>query len=123
MKKEWFSTNELAGMDGLPSTEQGVNQKARREQWATRKRSGVQGKAVEYHVDSLPLRTQDILRAEEDSAIYATGKDNMFSIWVAAYHQLTNDERNLLITLIVRHGVTKLLQLIDKKNDINIENE
>lgn len=117
MTKEWFSTNDLAGVDGLPSTKQGVNQKARREQWATRKRSGVQGKAVEYHIDSLPKRTQDVLRANENSVAYLTGQDNLFSIWITAYHQLTNDERNQLIGLIVRHGVNRLLQLIDEKND------
>jgi hypothetical protein len=122
MKKEWFSTNELAGIDGLPSTKQGINQKARREQWATRKRSGVQGKAVEYHIDSLPSRAQDVLKAHEDSAAYVDGKDNLLSIWITAYHQLTSDERDRLITFIMRHGVAKLVHLIDKGVEVDMEN-
>lgn len=54
MKKEWFAAKELAGLDGLPSSPQGVNLMAKREGWEQRRRRGVQGKAVEYHIESLP---------------------------------------------------------------------
>lgn len=115
MNKEWFSTNELAGIEGLPSTKQGVNQKARREQWVTRKRNGIQGKALEYHIDSLPMKSQDFLKAYENNVAYeVTNKDSQFSIWVAAYHQLTREEKDKLTMLIVRYGVTHLLKLVDE---------
>lgn len=76
MKKEWFSTNELTGIAGLPSTIQGINQKARREHWTSRKRLGIQGKALEYHIDSIPDKAKNILRAHENGAQYmANGND------------------------------------------------
>jgi len=115
MNKEWFSTNELAGAEGLPSTKQGVNQKARREKWVTRKRNGIQGKALEYHIDSLPIKSRDFLKANENNVVYgATNKDGQFSIWVAAYHQLTREEKDQLTMLIVRYGVTHLLKLVNE---------
>lgn len=60
-KKEWFSANELAGVKGLPSSPQGVNKKARTQEWKKRNREGVQGGAVEYHYSSLPDETQKAL--------------------------------------------------------------
>lgn len=60
-KKEWFSANELAGVKGLPSSPQGVNKKARTQEWKKRNREGVQGGAVEYHYSSFPEKTQKAL--------------------------------------------------------------
>ncbi|MFY1007368.1 DNA-binding protein [Pasteurella multocida] len=60
-KKEWFSANELAGVKGLPSSPQGVNKKARTQEWKKRNREGVQGGAVEYHYSSFPESTQKAL--------------------------------------------------------------
>jgi len=54
MVKMWYSSKDLSSIEGLPSTMQGINRKARVEGWKSRKRSGVQGKAIEYHIDSLP---------------------------------------------------------------------
>lgn len=60
-KKEWFSANELAGVTGLPSSPQGVNKRARTQDWKKRNKAGVQGGAVEYHYSSLPEETQRVL--------------------------------------------------------------
>ncbi|WP_275431511.1 DNA-binding protein, partial [Klebsiella pneumoniae] len=54
MKKEWYTAKELVGLAGLPNSPQGVNLMARREGWENRRKRGVQGKAVEYSVKSLP---------------------------------------------------------------------
>lgn len=59
--KEWFSANELVGIGGLPSSPQGVNKKARTQEWTKRNREGVQGGAIEYHYSSLPLSVQQAL--------------------------------------------------------------
>lgn len=59
--KEWFSAGELAGLDGLPKSPQGVNKRARTQHWTKRERDGVQGGAVEYHYRSLPNNTQKAL--------------------------------------------------------------
>lgn len=54
MQKEWLTAKELVGLKGLPMTTQGINAMARRENWLCRKRRGIQGKALEYHINSLP---------------------------------------------------------------------
>lgn len=58
--KEWFSANELIEIDGLPNSPQGINKKARTQNWKKRNRDGVQGGAVEYHYSSFP---EDVQRA------------------------------------------------------------
>lgn len=55
MYKEWLTAKELLGLQGLPMTTQGINAMARRENWVSRKRRGIQGKALEYHISSLPI--------------------------------------------------------------------
>ncbi|MGL4860796.1 MAG: DNA-binding protein [Enterobacteriaceae bacterium] len=113
MKKEWYATTELTGIGGLPSTIQGINKRAKRESWKSRKRAGVQGKAIEYHIDSLPDATRvmlDMKHMEESSGNY-TAQDPL-AIWVATYHQLTRDERERLITLVLRHGIDRLLDYL-----------
>ena len=56
--KEWFSANELKDIAGLPNSPQGVNKRARTQNWKKRERDGVQGGALEYHVSSLPPSVQ-----------------------------------------------------------------
>lgn len=114
MKKEWFSTSELTGVGGLPGTTQGINQKARRERWQSRKRSGVQGKAVEYHIDSLPEQARTVLGVWEEGVSYRSTKGDPFVIWMTVYHQLTVVERHKLTALIIRRGVGGLMELVDK---------
>ena len=43
MKKLWFTAKELAGLEGLPTSPQGINLMARREGWKNRRKRGVQG--------------------------------------------------------------------------------
>ncbi|EPA4281507.1 DNA-binding protein [Escherichia coli] len=59
---EWFTLNELTGLQGLPKTVQGITQKAKRANWTRRRKSGVQGKIYEYHISSLPKDVQKVLR-------------------------------------------------------------
>ena len=63
--KEWFSANELVGIQGLPNTPQGLNKKARTQQWKKRNKDGVQGGAIEYHYSSFPLSVQQALGFEQ----------------------------------------------------------
>ncbi|WP_018651989.1 DNA-binding protein [Actinobacillus capsulatus] len=59
--KEWFSAGELLGIGELPTSPQGVNKKARSENWKKRKKAGVQGNAVEYYVGDMPENVQRAL--------------------------------------------------------------
>lgn len=84
MKKEWDTAKELAGLVGLPSSPQGINLMARREGWEQRRKRGVQGKAVEYHVSSLPEDVFNVLSLNDNSIDYrGKGKrQDAFLIWV-----------------------------------------
>ncbi|KKZ56417.1 helix-turn-helix domain-containing protein [Haemophilus haemolyticus] len=59
--KEWFSANELKDLEGLPNSPQGINKRARTQNWIKREKDGVQGGAVEYHYSSLPKEVQKSL--------------------------------------------------------------
>ncbi|WP_025328931.1 helix-turn-helix domain-containing protein [Bibersteinia trehalosi] len=82
--KEWFSANELAGIEGLPTSPQGINKKARTQEWKKKSRDGVQGGAVEYHYSSLPESVQKALgfaqtmaREEPRALVAAQTADDM----------------------------------------------
>ena len=62
--QEWFTTNELLGLPGMPGTKQGITKMAGRENWQRNKPSGVKGRAYVYHIDSLPVETQTYFRSE-----------------------------------------------------------
>ncbi len=113
MEKKWFSARELMGKAGLPSTPQGVNLMARREGWVSRRRSGVQGKALEYHIDSLPFgaRSLSALR-ETDHPDYDVKRQDPIRVWIEYYYHLTPAEREKLLAFLMREGMSRLLQLI-----------
>lgn len=58
--KAHCTAKELAGLPGMPGTEQNVNAKAKRENWPCQKRSG-RGGGREYAVTALPLETRKAL--------------------------------------------------------------
>lgn len=67
--KEWFSANELKGLEGLPNSPQGINKRARTQNWIKREKDGVQGGAVEYHYSSLPASVQKQLGFETSGVL------------------------------------------------------
>lgn len=117
MAKEWFSSKELAEISGLPSTTQGINRKARTEKWRSRKRNGVQGKAVEYHIDSLPDFVKMHLRIWEEPANYDIVSVAPTQLWMTAYQQLTDIEKSLLSKWLLRNGIRGLITFIQDNKD------
>ncbi|MDW0617334.1 helix-turn-helix transcriptional regulator [Mannheimia haemolytica] len=69
--KEWFSANDLLErkVNGLPKSPQGINKKARTQNWTKRNKDGVQGGAVEYHYSSLPMSIQEELGFTQTTTI------------------------------------------------------
>ncbi|CFQ42931.1 MULTISPECIES: DNA-binding protein [Yersinia] len=110
MKKEWFAAKELAGLEGLPSSPQGVNLMAKREGWEQRRRRGVQGKAVEYHIESLPSTILNSLQLREEPAQYTPVRQDPVNIWIEAYYQLTEAERAQVIAFLLREGIGALMK-------------
>ncbi|MDD9338306.1 DNA-binding protein [Providencia heimbachae] len=115
MYKEWLTAKELVGIQGLPMTTQGINGVARRENWIFRKRRGVQGKALEYHISSLPSDIFERNFVNETPAIYQAKRNDNAYIWQEAYNQLSNSEREIIVTFIMRKGALALVDLINKK--------
>lgn len=59
--KEWYSAKELEGIIGLPAQATNITRKAKNENWQMREAKGIKGGAFEYHIKSLPLKTQQAL--------------------------------------------------------------
>ena len=113
MSKEWFAAKELQGANGLPSTVQNINVKANRESWLKRKRIG-QGGGFEYHIESLPLETQQYLakcnaeNVTDKSAHYLAGKAAAKNL--QQNKQLNADDKQR----IMQNGAAQLMQLTGK---------
>ncbi|CAI1015512.1 DNA-binding protein [Serratia proteamaculans] len=112
MKNEWFAAKELTGIAGLPSSPQGINLMARREGWISRRRKGVQGKAVEYHINSLPIGARSLLILQEDPAEYQVERKDPLAVWVEYYYHLSESEREKVLTFLMREGIDSLLARI-----------
>ncbi|MEC5319485.1 DNA-binding protein [Brenneria populi subsp. brevivirga] len=122
MKKEWFATNELIGVGGLPKSRQGLNKRAREDGWEKRRRRGVQGRGVEYSIHSLPDTVKKSLLLESDSPAYAEKQSATLAVWMQIYEQLSEIERDKLIAHILRVGVSTTLSQLgifpsDEKTD------
>ncbi|WP_027696723.1 helix-turn-helix domain-containing protein [Vibrio litoralis] len=61
--REWFLSSELMEIDGLPSSPQGLSQKAKRNDWKSRKASG-KGTALEYHISNFSNDVIEQLQAK-----------------------------------------------------------
>ncbi|WP_041867359.1 DNA-binding protein [Sodalis glossinidius] len=113
MKKEWIATHELIGVGGLPKTRQGLNRRAREEGWQKRRREGARGKAVEYSWHSLPDMVKKTLSLRTNPAEYQLSPQETSATWNEIYRQLSDAERDFIVSFIVREGVLNLLKRLD----------
>jgi Mu DNA-binding domain. len=111
--KEWFSPKELSSVAGMPSTTQGINRKARAENWTARKRTGVRGKALEYHIGSLPLDVKKALFFEEDHATYVVSPIEPLQLWMTAFEQLSTEEQSVVAAWLMRNGIKDFITFIN----------
>lgn len=109
MQKVWFTTKELLGVGGLPTTYQGINKRAHQEVWRRRRRTGVQGRALEYHISSLPKNVQRALKENNIILINKLAAGEPLEVWTLADHQMRPVERDQVIALLLHCGVTGLL--------------
>lgn len=58
--EKWYTAQELAGLNGMPGTVQGIIYKAKNEKYVARYREG-RGGGFEYHFSTLPGKTKDHL--------------------------------------------------------------
>ncbi|MCX8600546.1 MULTISPECIES: DNA-binding protein [unclassified Gilliamella] len=112
--KEWFSSKELLSIAGMPSTIQGINRKARAEKWTARKRAGVRGKALEYHISSFSVEVKKALSIEEVSASYLVSPIEPLQLWITAFEQLSTDEQAIVTAWLMRNGIKDFMSFINK---------
>ena len=62
--RNWYTSQELAGLPGLPGSVPGIRKLAARLEWECRKRAA--SKAVEYPFACLPVETQAALMAKSE---------------------------------------------------------
>ncbi len=93
---DWFSTQQLAGIAGLPSTAWGIVKKAESEAWQSRPRAG-RGGGLEYHISSLPADSQRALRISQAKKAAAATKANpvIADLEAQAHEQQQRREQSL----------------------------
>lgn len=82
--KEWFSAQDLAGLTGLPKTPQGMNTKAKEQNWQSRPRQG-KGGGKEYHISVLPESIRQYLSQQQmqTEQVAAQAKDQKALLAIA----------------------------------------
>ena len=110
MNKEWYSAKELVGVGSFPSTPQAFNQRAKAEGWRRQRRNGVQGKALEYHISSLPKEVVEELIARDDQAQYLLNSTQPEQLWYAILLQMNDEERKKATSVILRIGIDEFLR-------------
>ncbi|HDR1365491.1 S24 family peptidase [Pasteurella multocida] len=101
--KEWYSAKELEGLEGLPSLATNITRKAKNENWASREAKGIKGGGYEYHITSLPKKTQDQLGFKtipETVTNELTGKqhDDLLFSFIENNFEIINDFRDIVVT-------------------------
>lgn len=73
--EKWFSAQQLTDLETMPSSPQGINKKARVENWEKRQVQGIRGVGYEYAFTSLPKETQaELLLKQSAVEIAAVSK-------------------------------------------------
>lgn len=111
----WVTSQELLGLETMPTTLQGIAFKARNENWERRRKQGVKGNVYEYAFTSLPqevqaeilLNTQSENKAEDKTAAQAQMSESAWNVMSSAtFEQEKRAERRF-------NAVLKLARLIE----------
>lgn len=112
IRKEWFLAKELVHIPGFPATSQGVNKRARLENWTKRAVAvpGARGRSFEYHIDNFPPKIQSIL---ESTGFLSSGQNLTLSEqeWLALFRTLSEKEQAALLHTLRRKGIEWLVNL------------
>lgn len=110
MLKERMTPEELAHLTGY--SRQTINKWVRKEGWQTTPRPGVQGgKARLVHVDE---KVRDFIRSAQRAAESPRSPypddDGFDALLLTLSKELTDDEQQQFTSLLIREGITGLLQ-------------
>ncbi|MCW2256055.1 hypothetical protein M2263_002146 [Providencia alcalifaciens] len=111
INKEWFLAKELIHIPGFPSTPQGVNKRARLENWKKRAVAvpGARGRSFEYHLDNFSTEIQAVLN---QSAFLSNeqGLTSQEQEWLTLFQALSEPEQASLLYTLRRKGIEWLMQ-------------
>jgi predicted DNA-binding transcriptional regulator AlpA len=111
MLKERMTPEELASLTGY--SRQTINKWVRREGWITSPKPGVQGgKARLVHVnEQVCAFIRSAQRSEEPAPAMSTiGNNSLEALLISLAKEMTDGEQKQLISLLLRDGITGLLQ-------------
>ncbi|MGD8105315.1 YfeC-like transcriptional regulator [Pantoea sp. FN0302] len=110
MKEEWLTPEELAQRTGY--TRQTINKWIKREHWITKPKPGVQGgKARVVKIDErVTAFLDDTRHAAEPAGTYLVRSNTLPALLTSFVQQMTLQEQENLQKLLLREGVTGLLQ-------------
>lgn len=122
---EFVTLKDLAGLPGLPGTIQGIDKIAKRQGWEKIKSTnpGVPGRRFIYRVSDLPQDIRRILAENVNRPLNTTNTTNTTArsqvqtddqqMLMLLFRQLKPGEQQQLISALLKHGVNKLLRLLD----------
>ena len=67
MASDWYCAADLKGLPGLPKSDRNIRLRASKDNWLSQKRSF--GKGLEFHISSLPQKTQQYLAKKAAESI------------------------------------------------------
>ncbi|MBS1206847.1 MAG: hypothetical protein H6R25_3746 [Proteobacteria bacterium] len=110
MLKERMTPEELASITGY--SRQTINKWVRREGWITSPKPGVQGgKARLVHVnEQVRAFIRSAQRSEEPAPTIPVGNNSLEALLFSLAKEMTDAEQKQLTSLLLRDGITGLLQ-------------
>lgn len=123
--RKWFTAQELAGLPGLPGTQQNVLVRAKKEGWEGQRRLG--SKAIEYSFAVLPAETQAGLLArlvqqeqpQADAVPAVVHTLNMPKRDAVSASRLNDDQRDVMAARVVLiREIERLSQIVSQQRAI-----
>ncbi|SCC46126.1 YfeC-like transcriptional regulator [Kosakonia oryziphila] len=110
MLKERMTPEELASLTGY--SRQTINKWVRREGWITSPKPGVQGgKARLVHVnEQVRAFIRSAQRSEEPAPTIFVSNNSLEALFISLAKEMTDAEQKQLTSLLLRDGITGLLQ-------------
>lgn len=109
MINQWMSPKDIAALDGMPTSIQGVHKKAKRDGWPSRKKEGVQGPGVEFLVPLASAPNEEVTLVGSERGITGEHNEGLGDIWMALISRLSERDRNSLLNHAIMNGITSLL--------------
>lgn len=107
MINRWMTPKDIAALEGMPNSIQGVHKKAKRDGWPSRKKQGVQGPGIEYLLPDSDDNGKSSV--DEGREAHIENAQDFMVLWGELVSRLSEDERNSILNHAIINGITSLL--------------